>query len=336
MASEAVNKVLAKLPDARRSGSNWQARCPAHDDRNPSLSIAEGDDGRALVKCHAGCTTENIAGVLGLRMSDLMPVSVAKSGGARSAGNSANDSANVFPNAEAAIEALERKLGTHSAKWTYHDAEGKPVGIVVRWDKPDGKDIRPVSRSPEKDGWIIGGMPEPRPLYRLPKVIAADGKVYVCEGEKAAEAARALGLVATTSPHGSKSARKADWSPLAGKQVVILPDRDEAGEHYADDVIAMLAQLTPRPTVRVVRLPGLPAHGDMADFVEHHGGNVETMKKETEALTEQGEPIDLTEQNEPGQVGAAQQAIEPFKAFPIGALPDPVGSYVRAAAKALG
>ncbi len=84
-----------------------------------------------------------------------------------------------------------------------HNTEGKPVGVVVRWDRPGGKDIRPVSRNGE--GWIIGGMPGPRPLYRLPDL--ADAKrVYVCEGEKAADAARSIGLIATTSPHGSKSA----------------------------------------------------------------------------------------------------------------------------------
>ena len=49
-----VELVLSKLPDVSPNGHGWQARCPAHDDRNPSLNIAEGDDGRALLKCHAG------------------------------------------------------------------------------------------------------------------------------------------------------------------------------------------------------------------------------------------------------------------------------------------
>ena len=49
-----VERVLSKLPEAKRNGKGWHARCPAHDDRQPSLSIAEGDDGRALMHCHAG------------------------------------------------------------------------------------------------------------------------------------------------------------------------------------------------------------------------------------------------------------------------------------------
>jgi hypothetical protein len=44
----------------------------------------------------------------------------------------------------------------------YHNAQGEPVGVVVRWDTPTGKDIRPVARHP--DGWRIGAMPDPRPL----------------------------------------------------------------------------------------------------------------------------------------------------------------------------
>lgn len=49
------------------------ARCPAHDDRSPSLSVREGADGRALIWCHAGCDTEAVIAALGLRWSDLFP-----------------------------------------------------------------------------------------------------------------------------------------------------------------------------------------------------------------------------------------------------------------------
>jgi hypothetical protein len=78
------------------------------------------------------------------------------------------------------------------------------------------------------DGWGIGGMPEPRPLYSLPE-LANTERVYVTEGEPAADAARSIGLTATTCPHGSKSADKADWSPLAGKEAILLRDNDQAG-----------------------------------------------------------------------------------------------------------
>jgi hypothetical protein len=66
-------------------------------------------------------------------------------------------------------------------------------------------------------------MPDPRPLYRLPEIPSAP-RVIVTEGEKAADAARCLGFVATTSAGGSGAATKTDWRPLAGKEVWILPD----------------------------------------------------------------------------------------------------------------
>lgn len=56
---------------ARRVRRGWLARCPAHDDRSPSLSIHEGRDGRVLVKCFAGCDPSAIMRTLDLSLSDL-------------------------------------------------------------------------------------------------------------------------------------------------------------------------------------------------------------------------------------------------------------------------
>jgi putative DNA primase/helicase len=61
-----ADDVLSRLEGVRRSGDGWVARCPCHDDREPSLSIGEGDDGRLLLKCFAGCSFEELRGALGL------------------------------------------------------------------------------------------------------------------------------------------------------------------------------------------------------------------------------------------------------------------------------
>jgi hypothetical protein len=74
-------ETFAGLLRGRRTGrGRWQARCPAHRDDNPSLSIAEGRDGRILVLCRAGCTTEAVVTAMGLSMRDLFtgPSSPAK------------------------------------------------------------------------------------------------------------------------------------------------------------------------------------------------------------------------------------------------------------------
>jgi hypothetical protein len=64
-------ETIAKLLQARRTGTGWQGRCPAHPDRLPSLSIREGEAGRTLVHCHAGCTLPAVLEAAGLRMADL-------------------------------------------------------------------------------------------------------------------------------------------------------------------------------------------------------------------------------------------------------------------------
>jgi len=60
--------------DAQPTGTGKSmASCPAHPDPDPSLSIAEGRDGRVLIHCFAGCTVEAVLKAAGLRMSDLFP-----------------------------------------------------------------------------------------------------------------------------------------------------------------------------------------------------------------------------------------------------------------------
>jgi hypothetical protein len=67
----AVERVLDRLERVKRSGSGWTAHCPAHEDRVASLSVGEGDDGRVLVRCHAGCSVEDVVATLGLELRDL-------------------------------------------------------------------------------------------------------------------------------------------------------------------------------------------------------------------------------------------------------------------------
>lgn len=276
MSIEPVQTVLAALEaqgcNPRRSGTGWSARCPAHEDRKPSLSIGEGDDGRALLRCHTGCSPEAVCGALGLRLADLMPEHQrAVKGNGKREGDSARNG-QTFPTVEDAKRYLEKRLGATTAAWDYYDAQGQLVGVVLRWDLPNGnKDIRPIARFP--GGWRITAMPAPRPLYRLPEILAANPEttVVVVEGEKAADAARECALTATTSAGGAQAATRTDWSPLRGRRVLILPDNDPAGEQYAADVSKLVLQAGARE-VRVLRLADaafdFPPGGDLADVLE--------------------------------------------------------------------
>lgn len=63
--------LLPRLHGLRKVGSGWIANCSAHEDRSPSLSITEGDDGRLLLHCHAGCKVHDVLAAVGLQVGDL-------------------------------------------------------------------------------------------------------------------------------------------------------------------------------------------------------------------------------------------------------------------------
>lgn len=69
-----VELVLSRLQDYRdRGNGKYIAKCPAHDDRSPSLSITEGRNGNAVMLCFAECSIDEICAALGLEVSDLFP-----------------------------------------------------------------------------------------------------------------------------------------------------------------------------------------------------------------------------------------------------------------------
>jgi archaellum biogenesis ATPase FlaH len=253
--TDPVERVLAQLDGVRReSDGGFVARCPAHDDRRPSLRVARGDSGGCLLHCRAGCSTDAVLHSLGLQRADLR----APRHDADRAPDSAQRHTQSFATAREAAEAYTARLGRWSRSWTYADAAGEPVGLVLRWDKPDGskRDIRPVWRI---DGrWCLKSPTEARPLFNLDD-IGGPGRVFVVEGEKCAELLHSLGFAATTSSGGSAAAHKSEWSSLAGRDVCIVPDADDAGDRYADDVRGICEALDPPARVRTVRLPGLAA-----------------------------------------------------------------------------
>lgn len=71
--ADPLDLLLSRLDGVKRQGERYVARCPAHDDKSPSLSLARGEDGRALVRCWAGCETRDVLAAVGLEMRDLFP-----------------------------------------------------------------------------------------------------------------------------------------------------------------------------------------------------------------------------------------------------------------------
>ena len=69
-----AENLLSRLERVKSTGAGrWQARCPAHDDKGPSLSIRETDDGTVLLHCFAGCSVHEVVSAVGLELTDLFP-----------------------------------------------------------------------------------------------------------------------------------------------------------------------------------------------------------------------------------------------------------------------
>jgi hypothetical protein len=73
MAPNPIDALLARLEGVRRHGVNYVARCPSHQDNQPSLSLTVAPDGKVLVHCFSGCETDSILLALGITWQDLFP-----------------------------------------------------------------------------------------------------------------------------------------------------------------------------------------------------------------------------------------------------------------------
>ena len=224
-----------------RGHDGFTARCPAHEDRDPSLSADLGDDGRVLLRCHAGCTTEAVVAAAGVTFADLFPE-------ARDPG----------------IQVARAHRPKVVDRYPYTDEEGEVLFEVERLSPKGFRQRRPDGRG----GWVWKLGDVRRVLYRLPEVLDAVGAgevVFVCEGEKDADALADLGYCATTMPGGTGGGWRDDYSDaFAGADVVVVADADEPGRRHAEKVRQSLEGVA--KTVVVVE----PAEGHK-DVAEHLG-----------------------------------------------------------------
>ncbi|MBI1747180.1 MAG: hypothetical protein HYR55_11405 [Acidobacteria bacterium] len=242
-----IEKLQASLQGLKRSGTGWQARCPAHEDRTPSLSIKEASDGTVLIKCFAGCSLETILHTLGLSPKDLFPAApqTPSPGGSRWGSPVA-----VYAYVDEAGALLFQTL---RYEWTGHGKKKK----TFRQRRPDGH-----------GGWIHNLEGTRHVLYHLPAVVAAVSagqRIFIVEGEKDADTLAVLGLATTTNPMGAGKWRESYSECLRGADVVLLPDQDVPSVRHMDAVARSLYGHAQR--IRIVELPGLPPKGDVSDWL---------------------------------------------------------------------
>jgi hypothetical protein len=209
--------IEAKLDGLKKSGDGWIARCPCHDDHNPSLSLTVTADGKVLAKCHAGCDQQQLVDELGLR-SDT------------------RDSDDEWTPRGPAI-----------AVYDYRDESGALLFQVCRTADKEFPQRRPDPTA--KTGWRWSLGETRRVLFRLPELVAAASEgqsVCIAEGEKDALALVRAGRVATCNPGGAGKWRPDYAAFFTDLDVTIFADKDTVGQGHARTVAATLEGVAKR------------------------------------------------------------------------------------------
>jgi len=189
------------------------------------------------------------------------------------------------------------------AEYDYRDESGELLFQTVKYKPKDFKYRRPRVNG----GWDWNLYSVRRVLYRLPELIASEGEVYICEGEKDVDRLVGLGFTATTCPMGAGKWRDAYSEWLKDRDVVIIPDNDQVGWEHAGKIACALHGLA--KSIKIVNLPGLSEHGDVSDFLDQH--TKENLLTEVEKTSFYESATSLLERLETwNQIGAMDIKVE--------------------------
>ncbi len=253
-----IELVLDRLDNVRQNGSGWTGRCPAHEDRQNSLSIAEGTNGRVLMKCFRGCTFVEIVAAMKLEPPDLFPADGGGQGGdprPRSGREHSNaDSGGLtlgeYAEAKGLPEAFLRSLGV-----TQIYLDGRPT-VRVPYRHLDGTEaavrFRLALGGENRFRWKSGSKPTLYGLSFLDRARDA-GHVVLVEDESDCHTlwchgVPALGLPGAGTWREDRDAPHFDGIPL----IYVLIEPDGGGEA----VKKWLAGSSIRDRVRLVSLEG--------------------------------------------------------------------------------
>ena len=244
--SEVRIYYTARVPSLKiTSQREWRGPCPVHSGKDPNFAV-NAETG--LAQCHSQC---------GGRGWDIVSLEQELSGL-----DFVRAKERVFDLVGRPRVPWEER--NTEALYDYVDATGKLVYQVVRNFGKQFKQRRPDGNG----GWIWNLHGVDLVPYRLPKFAAAEF-IAVCEGEKDVFSLERIGMVATCN-NGGAGNFKAELAPhFASKHVAIFADNDEPGREHALKVAAILAPVA--KSLKVVELPGLPAKGDVTDFVNVGG-----------------------------------------------------------------
>lgn len=254
---------MSILREAGAKGRGNSITCPLCDDKHPSAGVysaVEGDGYR--FKCHKcgfnGSILDVIAKLDGISIDDVFKR-------LRGDPRPQQRPPKVYPDLESLKQAMP---GTVEAVYQYTDPKtGKTDMLVIRSMTPNGKTFRQAR--PVSGGFVFQAPGKPWPLYNRARVQTAD-TIVVVEGEKCVHALHEYGITATTSPAGAGKAEYADWTPLAGKNIILWPDPDELGGPHMVQSEVILQSLEPQPRIALLEPADLDLNGkeDAVDFIE--------------------------------------------------------------------
>jgi hypothetical protein len=233
-------QLVSRLRGVHGSRGHIQARCPAHGDTHPSLSVRQATDGRILVHCFAGCSARDVVTALGLTLADLMPPRQL-----------------ALPALTVASLAMAKGLPVAALRgYGVHDRPDGSVGIPYRDDAGTVVAVKRRTAAVAKEGsW----WPKGRPLlaYGLDRLAlqAATGPVTLVEGESDCWALWLHEIPAVGLP-GAQSAKTitAEWVQ-ALSALAVVQEPDAGGAAFVAGVQQQLARLGWAGTVAVIRMP---------------------------------------------------------------------------------
>jgi hypothetical protein len=252
---------LAHLKGVRKAGDGWTCRCPAHADKQNSLSVHHRDS-KWLLKCHAGCPVEQITAAIGMKVADLFDEEASKrKGGGREADTPANNKTTKQPKQPGAGLTLEQ----------YARAKDLPIELLRSFGLTDCPyDGRPAVRIPylgeagallaarfriagsgdDKFRWKVGTKVH---LYGLNRLGAAReaGQVHLVEGESDCHTLWHYGIPALGLPGAASWVEDRDASHFDGIGRIIIVVEPDRGGHA---VKQWLAQSRIRHRASIVEL----------------------------------------------------------------------------------
>ena len=260
-----AQEIATTLGNAKKVGNGYLASCPVpshgqgNGDKHPSLSISMSDDGNFLFKCHSGCDQHTVFSTI--KDMGLLPA--------------LPDRPDYLDSIKPMkpIPLISTPVLEH--EWHYTDEEGTSLFIKQRFKTFDSKGKTYKTLRVMPDGSRVGKLGDCRLVpYKLPELrqaTAAGRVVYITEGEKAADALGSLGVVATTSHAGAGGWNDELNQYFKDANVVIVPDNDLVGWHYASKVTEALIPFA--KSVRVLDLNLSNPKEDAYEWVNRYDGS---------------------------------------------------------------